>query len=111
MLRTRQHFALPLKYHLPPASRRGMGRHRAALPVVALHKSGRPAHMRKPSLIPRHALRYPEPPPRDKTEYTADDVADASVLVRATVMLRNLRPRAPVNPARAPVLMLLAGVR
>ena len=43
--------------------------------------------------------------------YAADDVADASVLARATVMLRNLRPRAPVNPARAPVLMLLAGAQ
>ena len=44
--------------------------------------------------------------------YTADEVADASVLARATVMLRHLRPRAPVNAqARAPVLMLLAGAQ
>ena len=34
--------------------------------------------------------------------YAADDVADASVLARATVMPATCAPRAPVNPARAP---------
>jgi hypothetical protein len=94
---------------VPPAQRDLLHANAKPVEATAAPTDAYSAYFGDAGLLARLMHHY-----RDDMEafgYAADDVADASVLARATVMLRNLRPRAPVNPARAPVLMLLAGAQ
>ena len=94
---------------MPPAQRDLLHANAKPVEATAAPTDAYSAYFGDAGLLARLMHHY-----RDDMEafgYTADDVADASVLARATVMLRNLRPRAPANPARAPVLMLLAGAQ